>query len=165
MPRIALYVLGAVVVIPLVVVAIGYALPQGHVASVNTTLPVPPHQVFERISNPAHYREWRKDITAIEIIAAQPPKWRERSSRDVITFEVVDSRPPERFVVRIADARRREACRAQRNGPFPRRCLTASQQSTHLAVVCQRAHPQPDASNRCSSTFLPGHSIRHPCPK
>ena len=103
MPRMALYVLGAVVVIPLLVVAIGYALPQGHVASVNATLPVPPHQVFERISNPARYREWRKDITALEIVGAQPPKWRERSGRDVITFEVMDSRPPERFVVRIAD--------------------------------------------------------------
>ena len=103
MPRIALYVLAAVVVIPLLVVAIGYALPQGHVASVNATLPLPPNQVFERISNPERYREWRKDITALEMLATEPPKWRETSSGDVITFEAVDSRPPERFVVRIAD--------------------------------------------------------------
>ena len=103
MLRIALYVLAALVVLALLVAAIGYALPQGHVASVNATLPVPPHQVFERISNPGGYRKWRKDITSLEMIGTQPPKWRESSGRDVITFEAVDSRPPGRFVVRIAD--------------------------------------------------------------
>lgn len=103
MLRISLYILGTLSVLALVVVAIGYALPQGHVASVKATLPVAPEQVFERISNPARYREWRKDITSLDVLSTQPLKWRERSSRDVITFEAVDTRPPEQFVVRIAD--------------------------------------------------------------
>lgn len=101
--KIPLYVLGSILVFALMVVSIGYALPQGHVASVDATLPAPPDRVFARIADPARYREWRKDITSLEVLGSPPLKWRETAGRDTITFEVVERHAPERLVVRIAD--------------------------------------------------------------
>jgi uncharacterized protein YndB with AHSA1/START domain len=98
-----LYVLGAILVFGLMVVSIGYALPQGHVATVEALVSAPPERVFARISDPATYREWRKDLKNVEVLNAQPLTWRETTGRDTITFEVVERRPPERLVVRIAD--------------------------------------------------------------
>lgn len=98
-----MYVLGAVLVSALMVVSIGYALPQGHVASVEALVSAPPERVFARISDPATYREWRKDVTNVELLNAQPLTWRETAGGDTVTFEVVENRPLQRFVVRIAD--------------------------------------------------------------
>jgi hypothetical protein len=98
-----LYVLGAILVFGLMVVSIGYALPQGHIATVEALVSAPPERVFARISDPATYREWRKDLTNVEVLNAQPLTWRETTGRDTITFEVVERRAPERLVVRIAD--------------------------------------------------------------
>ena len=101
--KISLYVLGSVFVFALVVFAIGYALPQGHIASVEAQLSAAPERVFARISNPAGYREWRNDITSVQVLKSEPLTWREVAGGDTVTFEVVESRPLERLVVRIAD--------------------------------------------------------------
>ena len=102
--KIFLYAAGALVLLLVVVAAIGFMLPQNHVASVETVLAASPGRVFERISDPARYPEWRQDVTRVESLGTNPQKWREHGSDDPITYEVVESRPPERRVVRIADA-------------------------------------------------------------
>ncbi len=101
--KILIYLLLAVVILVGMITAIGYLLPQNHVASVDAVLPAPPAQVFTRISDPGRYRDWRKDVTRVEMLGSQPLKWREHAGDDPITYEVVESRPPERLVVRIAD--------------------------------------------------------------
>ena len=101
--KILLYTGAALVVLVIVVTAIGYALPQDHVASVEATLPARPQQVFQRISDPSRYPEWRKDVARVELLGTQPVRWREHGSDDPITYEVVESRPVERHIVRIAD--------------------------------------------------------------
>lgn len=103
MLKILIYVLLGAVILVVLVTAIGYMLPQNHVASVDAVLPAPPAQVFTRISDPGRYQDWRKDVTRVEMLGSQPLKWREHAGDDPITYEVVESRPPERFVVRIAD--------------------------------------------------------------
>ena len=103
MLRISLYILGTLFVLVLVVAAIGYALPQGHVASAQGVLAAAPARVFERISDPFRYPQWRKDLTRVEMVGTQPLKWREHGNDDPVTFEVVESHPPDRLVVRIAD--------------------------------------------------------------
>ena len=94
--KILLYAIGGLAVLVLMVTAIGYALPQGHVASVEATLNAAPAQVFARIADPARYPAWRKDVTRVEMLGTQPLKWREHGNDDPITYEVVESRPPER---------------------------------------------------------------------
>ena len=101
--KIALYVFAALVIVVLIVTAIGYALPQGHVASVETRLTPPPNAVFSRIADPAGYPQWRRDLSRVDVLATSPLKWREHGKDDPLTFEVVESRPPDRLVVRIAD--------------------------------------------------------------
>lgn len=101
--KVVLYAVAALVLVVVLVTAIGYLLPQDHVASVEAQLSAPPSQVFDRINDPVRYPEWRKDLTRVEMLAAQPLKWREHAGDDPITYEVVESRPPEHLVVRIAD--------------------------------------------------------------
>jgi uncharacterized protein YndB with AHSA1/START domain len=85
------------------VTAIGYMLPQDHVASREMVFAAAPAAVYEAISDVARYPEWRKEVTSVDVIAAAPLKWREHSGGDAITFEVVGSKPQERLEVRIAD--------------------------------------------------------------
>ena len=101
--KILLYAAGALVLLLVIVAAIGFMLPQNHVASVETVIDSPPPQVFARIADPARYPEWRKDVKRVEMLGASPTKWREHGNDDPITYEVIDSQAPERHVVRIAD--------------------------------------------------------------
>ena len=103
MLRILIYAGGALLVAVILVVVIGYALPQGHVASGETVVAAAPGDVFARISDVARYPEWRTDVDLVEVLPGTPVRWRERSGGDVITYEVVERRPPERLRVRIAD--------------------------------------------------------------
>ena len=97
------FVLGAIVVLAAVITGIGYALPQDHVATVQRSIPLPPAEVFAKISDVSRFPEWRTDTQEVTIVSRSPLTWRERAGGDVITYEVVESRPPERLVVRIAD--------------------------------------------------------------
>lgn len=85
------------------IVAVGYALPQNHTATRTTSLPSPPRDVFAAISQVDHYPRWRRDVQRVEVLGESPVRWREHSDGDTITFEVVESRPPERMKVHIAD--------------------------------------------------------------
>ncbi|HJR61668.1 MAG TPA: SRPBCC family protein [Vicinamibacterales bacterium] len=87
----------------IVVVAVGYALPQNHVAARTATFALPADQVFAAIADVARYPAWRGEVTRVEVVRTDPLQWREHSGGDVITFEVAESRPPHHFRVRIAD--------------------------------------------------------------
>jgi uncharacterized protein YndB with AHSA1/START domain len=98
-----IYVIGGVAAVVLVVTVAGYALPQNHVASREALIPASPASLFQTILDVAKHPEWRSDVTRVEVLAQDPLKWREYAGGDVITFEVVENRPPERLRVRIAD--------------------------------------------------------------
>jgi len=85
------------------VTAIGYALPQGHVASREGTFEAAPSEVFDTIVDVARYPDWRTDISRIDVLSDAPRTWREHSGGDAITFATVDSRRAELLQVRIAD--------------------------------------------------------------
>jgi uncharacterized protein YndB with AHSA1/START domain len=94
----------ALIGVALLVTATGYALPQSHVASSEARLPAPPDRVFQTITDVGRYPEWRTDVARVDIVTTTPLTWREYDARgDAITYEVVESRPPERHRVRIAD--------------------------------------------------------------
>lgn len=97
---IALAGLAALVVL---VAVIGYFLPQGHVASRQATYRAPAGDVFAAISDVARYGEWRKDVEHVEVLSADPRRWKEKGSNGEVTFEVQEARAPERLVVRISD--------------------------------------------------------------
>ena len=101
--KLVLYAVLLLVILAGVIAAIGYALPQNHVATVEENIQGAPADVFLRISDVGRYPEWRHDVSKVELLSSQPLKWREHTGGDVITYQVVESRPSERFQVRIAD--------------------------------------------------------------
>ena len=103
--KIALYAVGAVVALVLIVVAIGYMLPVAHVASSERTMPAPPEAVFAIITAPADFPKWRTDVKSVDIVPAEggKPRFRERGSNGDILMEVEEQQPSKRLVTRIAD--------------------------------------------------------------
>jgi uncharacterized protein YndB with AHSA1/START domain len=97
----ALGILGALII---VVVAIGYALPVGHVATQSETLRPSPDQVFATLVDVDGHPKWRSDLQSVEVVSNTSPKrWREIGSNGTITLEFVEVQPPSRLVSRIAD--------------------------------------------------------------
>lgn len=96
---------GVLVVLALaaVVVAAGAALPQRHSATGDISVSAPPDRVFQVVSDVARYPEWRSNVTRVDVLGSDPVRWREYDGADAITFEVVESAPPSRWRVRIAD--------------------------------------------------------------
>ena len=95
--------LGGLVLVGVVVTAIGYGLPQTHVATKDALLTAGPQELFERITDVARYPDWRPDVSTVEVVSREPLRWREQSGGDTITYEVVERASPTRLVVRIAD--------------------------------------------------------------
>ena len=103
MVRTGLSVFGGLVAVATLVTAIGYLLPQNHVATKDALLPVKPQELFERLTDVARYPDWRRGVSTVEIVSREPLRWRERSGGDTITYEVSERTSPARLVVRIAD--------------------------------------------------------------
>ena len=103
MLRVVLYAGALLLAVGAIVTGVGYLLPVSHVATHGVVVNAAPNAVFTRISDPATYREWRPDLDSVELLAATPLRWRERSGGDTITYEVVERSAPTRFVTRIAD--------------------------------------------------------------
>ena len=98
------WVAAALIGVALLVTAIGYALPQSHVASAEARFSASPDRVFVAITDVARYPEWRTDIARVDIVTTTPLTWREYDARgDAITYEVIESRAATRHRVRIAD--------------------------------------------------------------
>jgi uncharacterized protein YndB with AHSA1/START domain len=96
----------AVVVIALVVTAIGWWLPQGHVASRQAVLATPPEVVWQAITDVDAFPAWRSGVTRIERRpdTAGRAAWVEHGKDGAIPMVVERAEPPTRLVVRIADA-------------------------------------------------------------
>ena len=105
--RIALYVVGGLVAVVLIVTVIGYLLPVGHVASSERTLPASPDTVFALISTPADFPKWRSDVKTVDILPPEggKPRFRENGSNGSITMEITEQVPGRRLVTRIADTK------------------------------------------------------------
>jgi uncharacterized protein YndB with AHSA1/START domain len=103
--RIALYVAAGLVAVVLIIVVIGYALPQSHTASREKTFAASPDRVFAAIGTPQDFPSWRRDVKSVDVL---PPvdgktRFRENGSNGPILFEIVESQPGKRLVTRIAD--------------------------------------------------------------
>ena len=68
------YAATGIVVLVLIIMVIGYALPQDHVASVQGIVSRPPAEVFEKLIDVQRYPEWRTGRAAGRGGVAQPPE-------------------------------------------------------------------------------------------
>ena len=104
MKKLLLFTILGLLTVAVVVTAIGYALPQGHIAAREATFAAPAAAVFAAVSDVAHYPDWRTGVSKVDVLQSDPLKWREYSGGDAVTFEVTQSKRDERVQVRIADA-------------------------------------------------------------
>ena len=89
-----LYVGLTVVMVAVIIVIIGAALPKAHVVSRKMTFRASPNDLFTLIAGPS---DWRG--VKYELLSPSPLKWRETD----ITYERVETIAPTRIVNRIAD--------------------------------------------------------------
>jgi hypothetical protein len=61
-----------IIVVVSAIGAIGYALPQAHVVSVQGVVPKLPAKVFEQLRDVSRYPDWRTDVKRVEIISSAP---------------------------------------------------------------------------------------------
>ena len=103
--RVVVLLLAVAVGIGLVVVIIGYLLPVRHEATVAATIPATPDAVWEVLTNPANYPQWRGDVTSVEILPTDSGHvaWREQGKNGAIAFVVEQAERPRRLVTRITD--------------------------------------------------------------
>jgi hypothetical protein len=101
--RVLLYTGLAVVALVLIVVVIGYLLPQDHVATRSVVVDAPPAAVFATMTNVAAHPQWRPDVERVEVVSESPLRWKEHAGGDVITMEATTVRAPDLLVSTIVD--------------------------------------------------------------
>ena len=97
--------LGALVLLVLSVVVIGYMLPVSHTASRERVLPAAPSVVFAAITTPNDFPSWRSNVNRVELLpdVAGKRSYREHDGGDAITYVVEEQIADRRVVTRIAD--------------------------------------------------------------
>lgn len=101
---IGLGALGIAVSIGLVT-AVGAILPTDHVAATRAVYPVPPSDVWEAVADVETTPDWRSDIDRVEVLSSngRASRWRESGPQGTTTYETIESEPPRKRIVRIAD--------------------------------------------------------------
>lgn len=103
--RIALYVVAGLVALVLIIVMVGYMLPQSHTASRDVTVPASADKVFALVATPADYPKWRSDVDSVEILPPENGKemFREVGDNGSLLLRVEERVPDSRLVTVIAD--------------------------------------------------------------
>ena len=102
--KIAIWVLGILVVAVAAVLVTGWLLPEEHRAEVRETIPASPEQVYALISDVERFPAWRSDVTRVEVESREPElRFREHDDGESILYVVDSAVPGERFETRIAD--------------------------------------------------------------
>lgn len=104
--KIALYVVAGLMVLVLIVVSIGYSLPQGHIATRELTVSAPAEKVFALIATPADYPKWRSDVDSVEVLPPEAGKerFRELGDNGPLLVRVDERIANARLVTAIADS-------------------------------------------------------------
>ncbi|MEY2562507.1 MAG: hypothetical protein QOH88_700 [Verrucomicrobiota bacterium] len=103
--KIALIFLAIVFGLVFVVLVIGAALPRNHVVSRHIILHRPPGEVYETVRNFAAAPGWRPDLERVEMISTgdNQVRFREHGKQGAVTYDLVEDRPNEKIVTRMAD--------------------------------------------------------------
>jgi len=98
-----LLVIGIIVAVVVLMTFIGILMPRDHVASSSALIPASPVEIYGVITEVQTSPKWRSELSSVEVLAAQPLRWRETSRFGPVTFEQVSATPPTHFESRIAD--------------------------------------------------------------
>lgn len=103
--KIILFIVGGLVVLIGVVALVGALLPKGHVASRSARYTQLPEAVWAAITDYTAFPSWRTDVKSVERLPDQNGHmvWKENGKNGPLPLEVVESNPPARLVLKIAD--------------------------------------------------------------
>jgi uncharacterized protein YndB with AHSA1/START domain len=98
-------VAAALVALIAIVIVIRALLPRDHVSTLSARIPAPPQAVWEAITDPSQFPNWRHDVQRVELLpgSANGPSWREHSGSGALTMVVDLAEPPSHLITRIAD--------------------------------------------------------------
>ena len=85
--------------------AIGALMPKTHKASRATVINKPPEVLWQAMTDCAEFPQWRTDIKSVEVLPDRDGHkiWREEGKNGKMTLETIESTPPSRLVLKIAD--------------------------------------------------------------
>lgn len=103
--KIALILLAVVVALVLVVLIVGAALPRNHVVSRHVILHRSPGEVYATVRDFSAAPSWRPDLERVEMIPTDDNhvRFREHGKQGAVTYDLIEDRPSEKIVTRIAD--------------------------------------------------------------
>jgi hypothetical protein len=89
----------------LAVLVIGALLPKSHLASRQIILHRSPDEVYQTVRDFSAAPSWRPDLERVEMIATADNhvRFREHGEQGGITYDLIEDRPGEKIVTRIAD--------------------------------------------------------------
>ena len=99
-------ILVALIGTALVIVMVGALLPRDHASSRAARYKASPAEIWSAITDYSKFPEWRKSVKQVEALPTVngQPSWRETDShRNVIPYEIIESRAPQRMATRIAN--------------------------------------------------------------
>lgn len=106
MLRWTLIILGSLLAILLLISLVGWLTPREHVAGAELRLDQPPDTVWSVVRDVEAYPDWWSYVSAADMRQATDGRtryvMRDRHGQEV-PYEVVESHPPRRLVMRIAD--------------------------------------------------------------
>lgn len=97
------FVLLGLILLVGIVALIGFALPQGHVASRSVTINKPIADVWSTITRVEDFPAWRRSVRSVQVLGRTPLRWREDGSDGTLTLEAIEFREPARLVTEITD--------------------------------------------------------------
>ena len=103
--RWVLGIVGVLVAVVLIVVVIGYLLPQNHVASMSARYTARPDAIWTSLTDIQAFPQWRPGVVRVEPLPDENGQggWREHQKHDAVSYRVVESDGPRKLVARIAD--------------------------------------------------------------
>jgi len=100
-----LIVVGVIAGMIALMAIIGSLMPKGHTASRSTVINKPPEVLWQTMTDCAAFPQWRTDVKSVEVLPDRDGHrvWREDGKNGKMTLEAIETSPPSRLVLRIAD--------------------------------------------------------------
>jgi hypothetical protein len=103
--KLLLIIVAVVFALIIAVLVIGAVLPKSHVASRQIVLHRSPDEVYQTVRDFSATPSWRPGLERVEMIATADNhvQFREQGEQGPITYDLIEDRPGEKMVTRIAD--------------------------------------------------------------
>lgn len=83
----------------------GSFMPKSHTATRSAVIGKPPEVLWQVLTDCSSFPQWRPDVKTVEILPDRNGRktWREDGKNGKITLETIESSPPTRLILKIAD--------------------------------------------------------------